>query len=81
MKKCRSQEKMRVESKIKKRYDKPQTPYQRLMNSDALTILQKEKLRQRFESLNPFELQQRIQQKLKIIFQYIDIKLKGRTGT
>ena len=75
------QEKMRVESKIIKRYDKPKTPYQRLLSSDAISILQKEKLRQCFESLNPFELQKRIQQKLKIIFQYIDIKLKGRTGT
>ena len=75
------QEKTRIDAKIIKRYDNPKTPYQRLMHSDAITILQKENLRQRFESLNPFELQQRIQQKLKVIFQYIDIKLKGRTGT
>lgn len=75
------QEKMRMESKIKKQYDQPQTPYQRLMNSSALNILQKEKLRQTFESLDPFNLQQRIQRKLKNIFKLVDIKLKGRTGT
>src|SRR3990167_347515 len=75
------QDKMRIESKIKKHYDHPQTPYQRLMQSDAIADTQKEKMRQTFESLNPFELQQRIQQKLKNIFRLVDIKLKGRTAT
>jgi hypothetical protein len=75
------QDKMRIESKIKKLYDHPQTPYQRLMQSDAIADTQKEKMRQTFESLNPFELQQRIQQKLKNIFRLVDIKLKGRTAT
>jgi hypothetical protein len=75
------QDKVRINSKIKKRYDQPQTPYQRLMNSDAVSASQKEKMRQLFESLNPFDLQQRIQKKLKNIFRYVDIKLKGRTGT
>lgn len=46
------QDKIRVQSKSKKRYDQPQTPYQRLMNSDAISLLQKEKLRQPFESLD-----------------------------
>jgi hypothetical protein len=75
------QDKVRIDSKIKKHYDLPQTPYQRLMNSNAISELQKEKLRQTFESLDPFDLQKRIQNKLKNIFRYVDIKLKGRTGT
>lgn len=75
------QDKIRIESKIKKHYDQPQTPYQRLMQSDAIIDIQKEKMRQTFESLNPFELQKRIQQKLKNIFRLVDIKLKGRTAT
>ena len=75
------QDKIRIDSKIKKHYDQPQTPYQRLMQSDAISDTQKEKMRQVFESLNPFELQQRIQQKLKNIFRLVDIKLKGRTAT
>lgn len=75
-------DKVRIESKIKKQYYKAQTPYQRLMNSDAINLLQKEKLRQTFESLNPFDLQKIIQQKLKNIFKYVDLNLKGRrTGT
>lgn len=76
------QDKIRIQSKIKKHYDKPQTPYQRLMASEHITILQKEKMRQVFESINPFELQNRIQIKLKNIFSYVDLNLKGRrTGT
>lgn len=75
------QDKVRINSKIKKQYDQPQTPYQRLINSEAVSALQKEKMRQVFESLNPFDLQERTQQKLKNIFRYVDIKLKGRTGT
>jgi len=76
------QDKIRIQSKIKKHYDKPQTPYQRLMASDHVNALQKEKMRQTFESLNPFELQRIIQQKLKNIFKNIDLHLRGRrTGT
>jgi hypothetical protein len=75
------QDKTRIQSKIKKHYDQPQTPYQRLMQSDAIDSEQKEKMCQTFESLNPFELQKRIQQKLKNIFRLVDVKLKGRTGT
>lgn len=76
------QDKVRIQSKIKKQYDKPQTPYQRLMNSSHISEIQKEKLRQTFESLNPFELQQAIERKLKYIFSLVDLKLKGRsTGT
>jgi len=75
-------DKIRDRSKIKKHYDIPQTPYQRLMASSHVNELQKEKMRQVFESLNPFELQKTIQCKLKNIFTQVDLKLKGRnTGT
>lgn len=75
------QDKVRIKSKIKKRYDQPQTPYQRLMNCSAISDEQKNKMRQVFDTWNPFDLQKRIQQKLKNISALIDIKLKGRTGT
>jgi hypothetical protein len=74
-------DKVRIQSKIKKCYDKPQTPYQRLMSSEHVSEIQKEKLTLIFQELDPFELQQKIQSKLKNIFRYVDIKLKGRTGT
>jgi len=76
------QDKVRIQSKIKKHYDKPQTPYQRLMASTHISELQKIKLKQTFESLNPFALQESIQRKLKHIFSLVDLKLRGRrTGT
>jgi hypothetical protein len=64
------QDKMRIQSKIKKCYDKPQTPYQRLMTSDWLSIDQKNKLKQTFETLNPFKLKKSIEEKLNKIFSY-----------
>jgi hypothetical protein len=52
------------------------------MASEHINELQKLKLKQIFESLNPFQLQQAIQFKLKHIFSLVDLKLKGRrTGT
>jgi hypothetical protein len=62
------QDKVRIQSKIKKCYDKPQTPYQRLMTSDHISIAEKEKLTQTFGSINPFKLKKTIEQKLNKIF-------------
>lgn len=75
------QEKMRIQSKIKKRYDKPQTPYQRLMASEHISEEQKHKLKQTFESLNPFKLRQVIEQKLKKIFLHVEPQNWKKTGT
>jgi hypothetical protein len=76
------QDKVRIQSKIKKKYDEPKAPYQRLMASSDISEFQKVKLKQVFESLNPFELQETIQKKLRHIFSFIDLKLRGRkTGT
>lgn len=75
-------DKIRIRSKIKKHYDEPQTPYQRLLASENISSLQKEKMQQVFEKLNPFDLQKAIHHKLKNIFKLVDLKLKGRnTGT
>lgn len=61
-------EKKRIDSKIVKRYDTPKTPYQRLMESEHVKPETKAKLKQQFESLNPFELRSMIENKLKKIF-------------
>jgi hypothetical protein len=75
-------DKIRIQAKIKKQYDQPQTPYQRLIASDHVNELQKMRMKQIFESFNPFELQNKIQSKLRNIFSYVDLQLKGRdTGT
>lgn len=63
-------DKIRIQSKIKKIYDKPQTPYQRLMVCEHLSLEQKEKLKQRFDSLDPFKLKKTIDEKLNKIFSF-----------
>jgi hypothetical protein len=64
--------KERVGSKIKKTYDEPQTPYQRLLASPHLTTEQKDNLRKRIEGLNPFELKRNLDLKLKLFFDMVD---------
>lgn len=54
----------RVGSKVKKKYDKPKTPFQRLMECETYPEEQKEKLRKIKATLNPFELQAKLQEKL-----------------
>lgn len=57
-------EKIRVGSKTLKRYDKPKTPYQRLLDSNALSLQTKEQLHTLYTQLNPFELSKTIKTKL-----------------
>jgi hypothetical protein len=61
-------EKKRVGSKYKRRYDQPQTPYQRLLAFKAIDEPQRQALRQAFAALNPFKLKIAIERKLKAIF-------------
>ena len=60
--------KERIRSKIKKTYDKPKTPYERFMLAPNVTEEQKEQLRVRFKTLNPFELKLGLEKKLEIFF-------------
>jgi hypothetical protein len=64
--------KERINSKIKKTYDKPQTPYQRLINSGYLTSHQRRSLIKRFKNLDPFILKRELNKKLNILFQKVD---------
>ena len=57
--------KVRVGAKMKKTYDKPQTPYKRLMDSVNLTDPQKVELEHRYNQLNPFELKAGLEKKMK----------------
>lgn len=54
--------------KIKK-FDKPKTPYQRLLESDSISETTKQNLTETFNQLNPFELQQRLKNKLKLLIE------------
>ena len=53
-------EKTRVGSKVKKKYDKPQTPYQRVLASPSVPEDIKEWLRHEHGKLNPAELNRKI---------------------
>jgi hypothetical protein len=52
--------KERTGSKVKKTYDRPQTPYQRLLNSPVLTRAAKQRLHSEYATLNPAALKRQI---------------------
>ena len=59
--------KQRIGSKIIKKYDEPKTPVQRLLKSHAISVRTMKKLIAISRTLNPFELQSVIQNKIKDI--------------
>jgi hypothetical protein len=60
--------KERINSKYRKKYDRPKTPYQRLLDSCDISNETKQKLIGIYQSINPFILQHKIEVKLKTIF-------------
>ncbi len=66
-------EKTRINSQYRRRYDPPQTPYQRLMASPALSAQQKQALEASHRGLDPFTLRAGIERKLKVIFQHVTV--------
>ena len=66
-------DKQRINSKYKRRYHPPETPYQRIMTSEHIDQATKEKLKTHYLTLNPFTLQQQVQQKLNVIFKYVKV--------
>lgn len=61
--------KTRIGSRVKKIFDKPKTPYQRVIESDKVEDKVKLKLKQIKKNLNPYELQNNLFDKIKIIKQ------------
>ena len=59
--------KWREGSRWVRRYDQPQTAYQRLMASAQLDVRQSSRLRDWYESLDPFQLAQQIERRLRTI--------------
>ncbi len=60
--------KERVRSRYRKRYDAPQTPYERLLQSPDVSAQNKRRLQAVYARLNPFTLKKTIEQKLQKIF-------------
>ena len=73
--------KERIKSKIKKTYDEPKTPYQRLLETDRLPLQQKRKLKEVYASKNPFFLKQQLDAKLKIFHQLVEQRKRERKLT
>jgi hypothetical protein len=61
-------EKKRIASKTVKRYDKPKTPYQRVLESPDIKPSIKRALKEQYETANPFAFRKEIEKKLKEVF-------------
>jgi hypothetical protein len=59
--------KQRVASKTIRRYDEPKTPVQRVLDSEQVCDSTKHRLKEQWHNLNPFELRNAIEKKLKTI--------------
>lgn len=57
--------KERIGGKVKKVYDQPQTPYQRLITGGYIEEVQAHNLKKKMETLNPVELKKEMEKKLK----------------
>lgn len=65
-------------ARIIKKYDKPKTPAQRLLDSGCLSATQTRRLSKTIYSLNPFELKSDLEAKLKLFFQKLNRINSGR---
>jgi hypothetical protein len=64
-------EKIRIGAKIKKIYDIPKTPYQRVIESGVLNKYEEQQLTQQKAALDPFELKGNLEIKLKEFFDLV----------
>jgi len=65
-------EKYRIGSKIIKKYDKPKTPLQRLLESEHIDQQVKINLKNQFDQLNPFQLQKQMKRKIDAIIKLVN---------
>jgi len=64
-------EKQRINSRYIKKYESPQTPYQRLLDSKDVAAEAKITLERIYNSINPFKLKRKIDDKLKALFNIV----------
>lgn len=65
-------EKKREGARLKKRYDKPKTPCERLLENRNVDEESKEKLRQQRSKLDPIKLSEMVESKLQSIFEIVE---------
>jgi hypothetical protein len=64
--------KVRVGSKIIRKYDTPKTPFQRTLESEHVSQIVKVKLKNQFDYLDPFKLQKLMSTKIKNILNIVN---------
>lgn len=69
--------KERIGAKIKKTYDRAQTPYQRLLASDVLGEDQKRRLRAQYDRLDPIQIKRQIEEETDKLWA---LRERGRRG-
>jgi len=69
-------EKERVGGRVKRKYDTPKTPYQRLIESEKISKEEKKKLQELYLSLNPAELKRKIDERTHKLYQVYEKKKK-----
>ena len=65
-------EKLREGSRVKKKYDTPRTPYQRMLDCGKVAEKTKRELRRKHRTLDPIELSRSIEEKLAVIMRRVD---------
>ncbi len=68
---ARLQEKVREDSRVKKRYDTPKTPYQRILEDPEVDEIVKRKLKRKYKKLNPAQLMREINSLQRKLFQTV----------
>jgi hypothetical protein len=68
--------KERIGSKVIKKYDKPKTPYHRLLEMEEIEESEKNELKAIYKKLNPFELKKSIEKLQKKLFKIVYLKKK-----
>jgi hypothetical protein len=70
--------KERTGSRVKKKYDVPQTPYQRLLTLEEISVEKRARLQASYDQLNPFALKRTINKLQERLHKMIYEKYKGR---
>ena len=66
--------KERVAGRIHRKYDKPRTPYQRLLESPEISEKKKQELREIYLTTNPAQLKRQIDKKLDMLYKFYEQK-------
>ena len=72
--------KERIGSKYKKKFEKPKTPCQRLLESEHVSDARKQRLRNYLKDNDPYKLKNNIEVKLKKIFNYEQKTIQRRAS-